>query len=45
MARNRKRFVCFPIEEGNLACTNSSKIHNTKGNKLVIVLRVVNVIM
>lgn len=45
MARNRKRFVCFPIEEGNLARIDSSQTHNTQGNELVEVLRGVNVIM
>jgi hypothetical protein len=45
MARNRKRFVCSPIEEGNLAHIDSSQIHNTQGNNLVKVLRGVNVLM
>jgi hypothetical protein len=45
MARNRKRFVCFSIEEGKFACIDNNQIHNTQGNKLVKVLRGVNVIM
>jgi hypothetical protein len=35
MARRRKRFVCFPNEEGDPTCKNNKRICNTKGNKLV----------